>query len=77
MSFRGYSYKLVKANREADPELIGVLLGKACIESEVPVSQVAEAFKVSRMTIYSWFTGVSKPHPRKAALILKFLSKIN
>ena len=74
MSLRGYSYKLVQAIQAADPELLGVKLGLACIESNIPVTDVAKAFKVSRMTVYSWFTGVSKPHARKAELIQKFLS---
>ena len=74
MSLRGYSYKLVQAIRAANPELLGVKLGLACIDSNIPVSDVAKAFKVSRMTVYSWFTGAAKPHPNKAALIEKFLS---
>ena len=74
MSLRGYSYKLVQAIRAADPKLVGVRLGLTCIESNIPVSEIAEAFNVSRMTVYSWFTGVSKPHAKKAELIQKFLS---
>lgn len=74
MSLRGYSYKLVQAIRAADPKLVGVRLGLSCIESNIPVSEIAAAFKVSRMTVYSWFTGAAKPHPNKAALIEKFLS---
>ena len=74
MSLRGYSYKLVQAIRAADPKLVGVRLGLTCIESNIPVSEIAEAFNVSRMTVYSWFTGASKPHAKKATLIEKFLS---
>jgi len=75
MSLRGYSYRLVKAVQAANPELIGVRLGQHCIAKDIPVWEVAELFSVSRMSVYSWFTGASKPHPRKAELIRKFLLK--
>ena len=73
MSLRGYSYRFVKAVEAADAELIGVQLGLFCIANDVTVNRIAEHFNVSRMTVYSWFTGVSKPHPRKAERIAKFL----
>jgi hypothetical protein len=75
MSLRGYSYRLVKAVQAANPELIGVRLGQHCIAKDIPVWEVADKFAVSRMAVYQWFTGKSKPHPRKAELISKFLSK--
>ena len=75
MSLRGYSYRLVKAVQAANPELIGVQLGQHCIANDIPVWEVAEKFGVSRMSVYSWFTGTSKPHPRKAESIKKYLSK--
>jgi len=73
MNLRGYSYRLVQANRAADSKHIGVKLGKWCIANEMPVGEVADIFKVSRMTIYSWFTGTSNPHKAKAEKIEKFL----
>lgn len=75
MSLRGYSYRLVKAVQAANPDLIGVQLGQHCIANDIPVWEIAEEFSVSRMSVYSWFTGASKPHPRKAELIKKYLSK--
>jgi len=73
MSLRGYSLNLVAANRAADPKHIGVRLGKMCIRMNIPVSQVAESFGVSRMTVYSWFTGVSRPRQSKIEQIEKLL----
>jgi hypothetical protein len=75
MSLRGYSYRLIQAVDKANPTLVGVRLAKYCINNSVSVSEVAEEFSVSRMTIYSWFTGASQPHPRKAERIEKYLSK--
>jgi cupin superfamily acireductone dioxygenase involved in methionine salvage len=75
MSLRGYSINLINANQAADSELIGVQLGRWAIARQIAVGVVAKCFKVSRMTVYSWFTGVSKPHPRKAELIQKFIQE--
>ena len=73
MSLRGYSLILVKANRDADPKHIGVRLGKWCIRMNIPVSEVAQQFGVSRMTVYSWFTGASRPRKDKVDQIEKLL----
>ena len=74
MSLRGYSLNLVLANRSADPKHIGVRLGRACIALKMPVSDIAKTFGVSRMTVYSWFTGISMPRKDKIEQIEKFLS---
>ena len=73
MSLRGYSLILVKANRDADSKHIGVRLGKWCIRMNIPVSEVAQQFGVSRMTVYSWFTGTSRPRKDKVDQIEKLL----
>lgn len=75
MSLRGYSYRLVKANKAADSKHIGVKLGRYCITNDIPVIQIAEMFSVSRMTVYNWFSGLVMPHRAKVAQIEKYLSK--
>ena len=75
MSLRGYSFRLVKANQEANSEHIGVLLGRYCIENDVPVQKVAKLFNVSRMTIYQWFVGASVPHKNKTEKIKEMLTQ--
>ena len=74
MKLQGYSYRLVKANQEADSENVGVQLGRYCIAKNIPVHKAAEVFKVSRMTIYTWFTGGGTPRKDKIELIEKILS---
>jgi len=75
MSLRGYSLRLVRANQAADPNKIGVALGRYCISKDVSVAEIAHKFDVSRMAVYSWFTGVSEPHPSKAEEIAAMLKK--
>jgi predicted DNA-binding protein YlxM (UPF0122 family) len=75
MSLRGYSFRLVRANQAADTKKIGVQLGRYCIAKDIPVAEIADKFDVSRMTIYSWFTGVAEPHRSKAEEIAVMLKR--
>ena len=57
MDTRGYTLRIVRANKVANAKSPGVKLGRICIEKDIPVREVAEYFGVSRMTIYNWFVG--------------------
>lgn len=70
---RGYSYDLVRRIRSADPMHIGVKLGCLCIDKNIPVTEVAKDLRVSRLTIYSWFTGTYYPRPEKMADVQELL----
>jgi transcriptional regulator with XRE-family HTH domain len=74
MDNRGYAARIVNANNAADDTSPGVRLGRFCIKTEVPVSDVAKYFGVSRMTVYQWFSGKwipRKAHTEKIEKILK------
>ena len=73
MSLRGYSYRLVKANKTADSKHIGVKLGKYCIANDITVIEIAKMFNVSRMTIYNWFIGETTPHKTAVTQIEKLI----
>ena len=60
----GYSNRLIELNKKADDTLLGVQLGRVCIERDVPVSDVAVHLGVSRQTIYNWFCGVNAPRAK-------------
>ena len=57
----GYSSRLIEQNKKADDTLLGVQLGRVCIQRDVPVSDVASHLGVTRQTIYNWFCGVNPP----------------
>jgi len=61
---RGYSLKLYRENKSAPINMIGVQLGRMCIDEGISVAFVVEYFGVSKPTIYSWFCGRSNPHKR-------------
>lgn len=74
MSLRGYSLRLVDAIKSANPRHPGVRLGKYCIAKGISVNQMAKYFGVSRMTVYTWFTGNGLPRKDKLELIEDLLS---
>jgi transcriptional regulator with XRE-family HTH domain len=72
----GYTLALVKAVRRAPKHKIGVRLGRACIAANISVSQVAKDFKVTRPTVYAWFTGKSNPNWRQELAIEQYIKKL-
>lgn len=73
---RGYTVALVKANRQAPKHFIGVELGAACIRADVPVSEVARKFGVSRPAVYAWFCGRSIPQQVLHSAIEKYIKEL-
>ncbi len=54
---RTYGDKLLLQLQQADPTLLGVRLGRLCVEANLPVVFVAEALDVARNTVHLWFRG--------------------
>jgi hypothetical protein len=74
---KGYSTLTAREIREADASLLGVQLGLLCLDREIPATDVAEFFNVSRVTVYSWFRGktvVSGKHSDKMQKLIKKLA---
>lgn len=71
----GYSQRIVAANSQADSTLLGVTLGKLCIEQDIPVVDIAEAMGVSRQTIYNWFCGIHGPRVSQVESVKKFIAQ--
>ena len=52
-----YSQEFLLELNNLDGERIGVQLAKACVNADLPMTEVAKVFGVSRMTIHNWFRG--------------------
>lgn len=76
MNPRGYSRNFIRANKAADPFHVGVVLGRICIERDIPVQDVAEYLGVSRQTVYLWFLGRTNPQPKIRGRILALLDRL-
>jgi len=73
----GYSLTTVDAIQNANSALLGVQLGRICIEHDISAKDVAEFFGVSRMTVYNWFKGkviVSGKYAEKMSKLIVKLS---
>lgn len=73
---RGYSFRLIEANRHAPTTHPGVTLGRLCIAQDIPVADVAQFFDVSRMTIYKWFKGLEMPRKKQIEKIEEVVAKL-
>lgn len=76
MNNKGYSLNFVIANKQADPFHVGVQLGRACIERNIPIKDVAEYLKVSRQSVYSWFLGRTTPHPANRKVMAELYERL-
>lgn len=73
---RGYSIRVAEAIQEADGNLLGVQLGRACLARDISVSAVAAALGVTRQTVYHWFLGQSEPRGRACDAIHAYLTNL-
>lgn len=73
---KGYSRNFIQTNKQADPFHVGVVLGRICIERDIPVQDVAEYLTVSRQTVYMWFIGRTNPQPKQRERILLLIDRL-
>ena len=69
---RTYGDKLLLQLQQADPNLLGVQLGRLCVEANLPVAYVAAALEVSRNTVHAWFRG-QVMHESKRKVVEAFM----
>lgn len=74
---QGYSLKLRDLNRRAPSKMLGVRLGRVCIQHDIPASRVADEMGVSRQTVYNWFRGASQPNGSLVIRIEQFISALS
>jgi DNA-binding phage protein len=76
MSMRGYSIRVAEAIGEADINLLGVQLGRACLARDIPVAEVAASLGITRQTVYHWFLGLSEPRGKSCDAIQSYLNNL-
>lgn len=74
---KGYSLLTANEIREANRTLLGVQLGRICLEKDIPVTDVAEFFDVSRVTVYSWFRGKTVVSGKYSDKMKRLIEKLN
>lgn len=74
---RGYDSLFIRKVEEADQKPVVLQLADVCIEKNIPVTEVAALFGVTRATIYNWMTGLTTPNPRYLAMIPKITTRLS
>lgn len=74
---RGYTTKFIRAVNEADQTKLGVQLGQLCIKNDIPVADVAEFIKITRMTVYHWFKGKTNVKNTHTETVQKLIAKLS
>ena len=74
---RGYSPAIVAAVKNASLDSVGVELGKLCVDKNIPVTDVASFFGVSRQAVYLWFKGLTKPASKHQEKMAKLVTKLS
>lgn len=74
---QGYSIRIAEAIKSADGNLLGVQLGRLCLERDISVAEVAHTMKVTRQTIYGWFSGTTSPRPSHESGIEAWIDNIH
>lgn len=72
----GYSTLTARDIREANQSLLGVKLGMICLDRDIPVTDVAEFFGTSRVTVYSWFRGKTVVSGKHVDKMHKLIAKL-
>jgi hypothetical protein len=62
--------------KDANQNLLGVKLGLICVERDIPVTDVADFFGVSRVTVYAWFRGKAVVSGKHADKMQKLIAKL-
>jgi hypothetical protein len=72
----GYSSKFIQTMEALDGTQLGVRLGQLCIQNDIPVKDVSELLKISRVTVYNWFTGKTKVRGSLREKVEKIIQKL-
>ena len=73
----GYASGFINEVTASDKSKIGVQLGKVCIKRDIPVTDIAQFFDVSRVTVYSWFRGKSNVPDKHQEKMQKLIDKLD
>lgn len=73
---QGYTIKVADAIRNADGNLLGVKLGRVCLDRDISVQEAALTLGVTRQTIYQWFCGETNPHAQHIDAMIKWMDDL-
>lgn len=76
MPRRGYTESIKQKINNPEASGLGVELGRLCVMHGYSVKEIADTFKITRMTAYNWVTGRSKPTGHLVERIEKLVERL-
>lgn len=73
---QGYTIKVAEAIKNADGSLLGVQLGRICLDRGISVVEASRVLGVTRQTVYQWFCGDTCPHDHHLDMIREWMDKL-
>jgi hypothetical protein len=73
---RGYLSSFIDEVKSADSTKVGVQLALVCINKQIPVTDIADFFDVTRMTVYMWFRGKTNVPVKHLEKMRKLVEKL-
>jgi hypothetical protein len=73
---RGYSMKTVQRIKQLQATTLSVELAQACVSANLPISEIAILFDVTRATVASWFKNGPIRGDSKKGLAIKMIEAI-
>lgn len=73
---QGYTIKVAEAIKNADGSLLGVRLGRICIDRGISVMEAARTLGVTRQTVYQWFCGETTPQTHHLDVMQEWVDKL-
>lgn len=74
---QGYTIKIAEAIKNADGNLLGVRLGRICLDRGISVVEAARTLGVTRQTIYQWFCGETTPLAHHLDVMQQWMDKLS
>lgn len=74
----GYSSRLIKDIQQAPQDLLGVQLGRVCVDHDISIADAAAFLGSTRMSVYAWFRGhvkVSDKYADKVRALIKLIEQ--
>ena len=73
---QGYTIKVAEAIKNADGSLLGVQLGRICLDRDISVLEAARTLGVTRQTVYQGFCGEASPHSHHLDMMQEWMDKL-
>jgi hypothetical protein len=77
LAARGHTTHFIRRVERAAVNYAVRQLANVCISKDIPVSEIAELFGVSRATVYNWLMGATVPRSKQLEAMPTITARLN